>query len=242
LFRQLNDALPSTAHWPFDPWPTLREGDVEVEFRLLYEGRLPAASKADTRNVDKDRIRRVLSKQLAELFRTHPLLRTFHDRTQTIESLGNDVTERVRAFMKPGCSYSTIELTSRNFERCGQLYMPLIHSGHGIACSLEILFLRRDEPGNLIVGGGDLDNRIKVLFDALRLPQNCNEVLLAPDHDPNDPVFVLLEDDRLIVDLRVTSDRLLTPRGDGEHVNDVRLVIHVKTVILQAGLLSSYWS
>ena len=94
--------------------------------------------------------------------------------------------------------------------------------------------MRRDQPGNIIESGGDLDNRIKVLFDALRLPQNCDEVLPARDGQEDDPIFVLLEDDRLIVDVKVTSDRLLTPRLDGEHINDVRLVIHVKTIIVDA--------
>jgi hypothetical protein len=95
--------------------------------------------------------------------------------------------------------------------------------------------LRRDQPGNVIVSGGDLDNRLKVLFDALRLPQNCDEVLNVPVGQPDDgPIFVLMEDDRLIVDVKVASDRLLVPRIDGEHINDVRLIIHVKTVITDA--------
>lgn len=40
---------------------------VEVEFRLVYDGKLSAASRTESRNREKDRIRRVLSKQLKEL-------------------------------------------------------------------------------------------------------------------------------------------------------------------------------
>jgi hypothetical protein len=220
-------------HWPFDPWPDHSRG-TEVEFRLVYDGRLPAASRSETRNSDKDRIRRIFSKQLAELFATHPALKTWSDKDISAERLPPAASEQIRAHMKPGQMYSSIELSSLNYERCGKRYMPLITENSSIACSLDILFLRRDQPGNLIVSGGDLDNRIKVLFDALRLPRNCDEVLSSPEDREDEPVFVLLEDDRLIVDVKVTSDRLLTPRNDGEHINDVRLIIHVKTIIVDS--------
>jgi hypothetical protein len=35
---------------------------------------------------------------------------------------------------------------------------------------LNILFLRADIPGK-VVQSGDIDNRLKTLFDALRMPQ-----------------------------------------------------------------------
>ncbi len=41
-----------------------------------------------------------------------------------------------------------------------------------------------------------------------------------------------MEDDKLINDLTVTTDRLLTPQRNDESVHDVLLVIHVKTIIL----------
>jgi hypothetical protein len=206
-----------------------------VEFRLIYDGKLPAASRSDTRNVDKDRIRRVLSKQLAELFYTHPALKGWLEKDQTLDGMDDDVRANYETKLKRGESYSVVDLLSYKYERCGKRFVPLISSPYGIACSLHILFFRRDQPGNLIVSGGDLDNRIKVLLDALRLPQNCDEVL-APrlgDEDQS-PVFVLLQDDSLIVDLQVTSDRLLTPRVDGEHIHDVKLIIHAKTVIVDS--------
>jgi hypothetical protein len=204
-----------------------------VEFRLTYDGRLPAASRSETRNVDKDQIRRIFSAQLEELVGTHPALRRWHDKETTIERFEDEMQDWM-GFMQPGRKYSSIEIFSHKYERYGQRYMPLITDRHAVACSLDILFLRRDQPGNLIVSGGDIDNRIKVLFDALRLPQNCLEVLPPKSGPDEPPMYVLLEDDRLIVDVKVTTDRLLTPRSAEEHINDVRLVIHVKTVILDA--------
>ena len=75
------------------------------------------------------------------------------------------------------------------YARCGYRFMPLISDWFftGIPCSLDILFLRRDGPGSLVKHGGDIDNRLKVLFDALRMPDTCDEVCgdsPGPDEDP----------------------------------------------------------
>jgi len=49
-------------------------------------------------------------------------------------------------------------------------FVPIIHRPHEFSCTLEVLFLRREKPGNIIRNGSDLDNRLKILFDALRMP------------------------------------------------------------------------
>lgn len=81
----------------------------------------------------------------------------------------------------------------------------------------------------LIHSGGDIDNRLKVLLDALRIPAECSEIpdgtKKEADEDPY--FFCLLEDDVLITDLAVTTDTLLTP-CTSEAENDVQLVIKVK--------------
>ena len=63
-----------------------------------------------------------------------------------------------------------------HFAQFGFRWSPLIDERYGLACALDILFLRRDEPGNVIKSGGDIDNRLKVLFDALRTPANQSEI------------------------------------------------------------------
>lgn len=85
--------------------------------------------------------------------------------------------------------------------------------------------LRPEEPGNLITAGGDIDNRLKTLLDALRYPKNANEIPVdvLPDVDEN-PFHCLLEDDNLITGLSVTTDRLLQPAGP----NAVELLIAVQ--------------
>jgi hypothetical protein len=72
---------------------------------------------------------------------------------------------------------------------------------------------------------GDLDNRLKVLFDALRMPDMENE--LPEGAQPTDdqyPLFCLLQDDKLITAVRMESERLLdVPPGSPE----VKLAIRV---------------
>jgi hypothetical protein len=78
-------------------------------------------------------------------------------------------------------------------------------------------------------GSGDLDGRVKTLIDGLRLPQQLAEVPGGPLED-EDPFFVLLEDDRLIYDFAVTTDRLLVPPEPDEPYRDVVAIIgvHIK--------------
>jgi len=104
----------------------------------------------------------------------------------------------------------------------------------GLVCGLEILFLRRDDPGALIMKGGDIDNRIKTILDSLRIPENCDEVAGYYPMEGETPFFCLLESDSLVTDLNITTDRLLLPVEEGERRNEVILVIKVKTRIVSS--------
>jgi hypothetical protein len=84
-------------------------------------------------------------------------------------------------------------------------------------------------PGTIVTNGGDIDNRIKVLFDALCIPMGKHELGGAMPQDGEDPFYVLLEDDRLITRIGVTTDQLLIPVSLSGNVNDVVLVLTVKT-------------
>jgi hypothetical protein len=83
-------------------------------------------------------------------------------------------------------------------------------------------------PGS-VLQSGDIDNRLKTLFDAFRLPHSVDELggNLEPQAD-EDPFFCLLEDDKLITHVAVETDVLFQPTGDRFDPNDSRLVISVK--------------
>lgn len=202
---------PSFSRLNFASWP--KDRGEPLHFRLVYQGELPADTGAGgkTRRIEKHDIRKIFHKQLAEFWKQHNFLRTLRDHEQ----------------YESGQTYMH-DLSAR-FSRCGFKFAPLITKHLNLACELEILFLRRDAPGNLIRSGGDIDNRIKTLLDALRMPQNCDEVRgFAPEPDES-PFFCVLEDDSLITDIAITTDQLLVPVADGEHIHDVQLVVKVIT-------------
>jgi hypothetical protein len=95
-----------------------------------------------------------------------------------------------------------------------------------LVADLDILLLRPEAPGNIVTTGGDIDNRLKTLLDALRVP-SVQEIPkdLMPREDEA-PFHCLLEDDSLITSVRVQTDRLLEPtKGESEVV----AIIHVTT-------------
>lgn len=181
-------------------------GEDVMEFRLIYEGILLTASRSDTRATHKHAIRKKLHKQLAELWQVHPLLQKMS--TQRIPPDGLTYQEKL----------------ARRFERCGFHFVPLVSEEVEATCSLDILILRREPAGNVRF---DIDNRLKTLFDALRIPKDCDEVKAQPD-DSEKPFFCLLEDDSHITSISVTTDRLLTPVEIGRSEKEVFLVINVK--------------
>ncbi|MDB5472820.1 MAG: hypothetical protein JWP99_123 [Devosia sp.] len=78
---------------------------------------------------------------------------------------------------------------------------------------------------------GDIDNRLKTLFDALRMPDSKEELggYDKPGEDEA-PFYCLMTDDKLITKIAVETDRLLEPTAaDRENNdNDSRLVITVR--------------
>jgi len=195
-----------------------------MAFRLIYEGELLSRQAGDKTAVRKNKheIRKQLHPQLKQLWETDHRLRDI------AYSPPRDVQS------SSGVPLATIDVIAKKYERCGNGFVPLIESqdprilGHRYA-SLDILFLRREPPG-AIVRGGDIDNRIKTLFDALQVPEECSEITepLEPDEKP---MYCLLApgQDQLISEVRITTDVLLkSARGSSPHdLNQVTLVVQV---------------
>ena len=205
----------------YQPPPEIR--GHKMEFRLTYWGTLPSQSTADSRPKEKHAIRKIFHGQLKELWARHSVLRLMapvQEHPETGEPIRRyDQLAKFKLASKSGNIYS---------------FLPLIGEEYGISCSLDILFLRRDTPGNVVKYGGDIDNRLKVLFDAMRYPQNVSEMPSNPATPDEDPFYCVMEDDRFIDQLTVTTDRLLVPLTDDHNVNDVLLVIKVKTLVFDA--------
>jgi hypothetical protein len=88
-------------------------------------------------------------------------------------------------------------------------YVPLSWDSLGVACKLDILMLRPEAPGQTLIKGGDIDNRLKTLFDALRIPKPGETAERRGDEGGRNPFFCLLQDDSLINHISVATDLLL---------------------------------
>jgi hypothetical protein len=131
---------------------------------------------------------------------------------------------------KSGITHGTtlVEWLASQYSRCGYNFVPLVRSELSLICALNILFLRPDQPGD-VLSSGDIDGRLKTLFDALKMPKSADQLggYTSPGGD-EEPFFCLLEDDGLITHVAVETDMLLQPIGMNFEKNDARLIITVK--------------
>jgi hypothetical protein len=209
-----------------------------MRFRLTYEGELrssqrdPEKAQSDPLAAHKQKIRKVIHGQLKQLWQTNEFLRgsriekgELHIRPgQITGALGVGYTG-----VEPRPGIPLIDYIASNFHRDGYRFLPLVCEDFSLLCSLDILFLRRDFPAG-VISAGDLDNRIKTLIDALRMPYGASE--LRGNETPGvgeDPFFCLLEDDDLVTALSVETGMLLDSPSDGDGgAARVKLVISVE--------------
>ena len=183
-----------------------------ADFMLRYRGELTSNGNAK----QKGRIRRGISPQLEELCAVDPLFsaaRQVNVTRGTIEKgqlSPGPITENLFCVVNIG----------------GYDFIPIVGSLHKLVAELDIIFLRRGPRGSLIKHGGDLDNRIKTLLDALRMPHDVSELGEPPATQEGERLFCLLEDDALITKVSVDTFQLLEPAGVGRDT-DVDLLIHV---------------
>jgi hypothetical protein len=106
-------------------------------------------------------------------------------------------------------------------------FVPLITAEMNAVAELSVTLLRPEPPGGLITQGGDIDNRLKTLFDALTMPRHLSALPsgAAPEPDQT-PFFCLLEDDNLVIAVSVRTEQLLEPVCDSSLVD---VSIHVRT-------------
>jgi hypothetical protein len=192
-------------------------GERELEFSLTYDGPLPSCphNKEESKSDYKQNIRLEFAEQLARHWNGEPMLRNWKRQGLPLVSIVNR-----RAEVPPLAVNTNPHFVA---EMCGYGWTPLITRTNGLVCELSILLKRRSDPGELIVSGndgGDLDNRLKILFDALRMPLSEREVpgnMWGPGSDDRQRVdlVVLLEDDSLISKVTIEARRLNTvPKPD----------------------------
>ncbi len=90
-------------------------------------------------------------------------------------------------------------------------------------CQLDITILWPEELGVISGCGGDIDNRLKTLFDALQCPDINQVKPVKQSFVDKQPFFCLLENDKLITSVNIKTHTLLR----SENETDVSVLIHV---------------
>jgi len=168
-----------------------------MEFRLFYRGPL----KANGDKVHKHDLRLKFHPQLKRLWDVTPLKDNY---------LLFPIEEHMRADHKVG----------------NTIFVPVVTTKLDLVAQIEIVMLRPEEPGAIITKGGDLDNRLKTLFDALRKPKDLRELpgnYIPPSTE--ELIYCLLEDDALITGVAMITDRLLEYSSEDEVVLLIRVQV-----------------
>lgn len=227
---------------PLSYWESLRRLAEPLElmkFTLIYDGDLPSNG---SRAMYAGLIRNELHDQLADLWDSSVILRQLARTARTTPlHLGGGFfgggPPTFSSTQLPDYMGPIPPLMEGQTDLCAPIsrpaiscaFKPLIRHSLYLGCHIDILFLRHDEPFNLMKAGGDLDNRIKTLFDGLRMPDEVSEQgSVVPTADP---LCVLLQDDALISGFSVKTAKLLG--GSEKQKHRVRLTMDVTVKVLR---------
>ena len=157
-----------------------------MRFTLFFRGHVPSKGNAE----EKHRIRCEFHTQLKDLWTRPPL-------TGCSRLLDPDVGE--------------LSLIRHVHDFT---FAPLVAEHVGLVAELDVLLLWKARPGSIITAGGDIDNRLKTLLDALKVPTEKKDLpqSIAPQAGET-PFFCLLGDDRLLTRLNAETDRRLETDG-----------------------------
>ena len=206
-----------------------------MRFRLVYHGKLPATGNS-SKKPDKVRdIRDQFHPQLKFLWESHTSLKRLKETSIVSTHPGRDLSLTESPFHQAR-DLARFPMRDYEIDLCAPIadddktYIPLVRKSLSLNCRLNILFLRQEDPGELVLQGGDLDGRIKTLFDALRKP----DADIARKYPQQyDPLYCLLENDTLISGFDVDTDRLLFAKTSEE--SEAYLIIEAEVSVLDIG-------
>jgi hypothetical protein len=188
-----------------------------MKFTLIYDDELPAGGNSPKPEYAA-LIRNKLHVQLVDLWDRDILLRTLARTARTIPNPGAGFWVGRETVWSPSelpdWKGPIPPVAPGQTDFCAPLavpsvgnFIPLVRNSLYLACDLDILFLRHDDDLRILRDHGDLDNRIKTLFDGLKKPTTIEEQ--GGIHPSADPLYVLLEDDALIHSFSVRTGKLL---------------------------------
>jgi|HubBroStandDraft_1064217.scaffolds.fasta_scaffold53452_2 hypothetical protein len=178
-----------------------------MRFRMLFSGEIKAHKELDIKPPHKHAIRTYLSPQLERLWQTKEGLRRYASVTGAKARAARREQDSVGGVYCEENRLAGLEYLADFNKKQSTRFIPLIVPAFCLRCRIDVLLLRPEDTPNHILQSGDLDNRVKTLFDGMRIP---NDDALVDDGGTH---FVLLQDDSLISELSVVGDNLLTLPG-----------------------------
>ena len=210
-----------------------------MKFRLTYEGELrptqrePIDNQTNPLAAHKHQVRRRFHQKLKHLWAADRFLSRYRISPDN-PNIGDNrkaAADSMYAIWAPSEDKlrPLVDVVAARHSKFGYRFVPLVTEYFDLLCSLNILFLRHDVPGSAIQAG-DIDNRIKSLIDALRVPHNQTELVGddACPRDDEDPFFCLLQDDNQVSGFSVETDTLLDPPGPSGDDRNVKIVVTVE--------------
>lgn len=179
--------------------PDFHPERVAVEFRLTFDGCLMS-----TGNGSKPRHVHEVRRQF------HPQLKRFWQVNRFLQECRTDYLSFVPAAV------------IGEFE-----FQPLIGEKSQLLVGIEVLFLRAGIQG-AVVNNGDLDGRLKTLFDALAVPQHSQQLGSESPTEDERPFYCLAQDDRLFTHVDIETDELLQETKAGIDRNAARAIVTVR--------------
>jgi hypothetical protein len=215
----------------------IRKPDELVKFTLIFDGDLPSAGNKSQPG-PASVIRNVFHDQLADLWDTNVIFRQLARMARTWPRGYSAGSSEFPSPELPDYTFEKPELHPGQVDYCapipvpaaGASFIPIVRNSLYLNCAVDILFLRHEEPISLMRHGGDLDGRLKTLFDALKMP-NPKDPVYKGNPPTDDPLYVVLEDDSLISDFSVTSGRLLGRAAKKKR--EVRLTVDITIKVLR---------
>ena len=187
-----------------------------MEFILTYKGELKSGNKSRILE-HKHEIRKQFRDQLKVLWETSDVMKNYevNGAYNELEEVPRPIYARLEKDKGMRLLYECIK-EHEPFQINNFSFIPLVCKRFHLKCSLDILMMEQKSSG--VINNSDIDNRLKTLFDALRMPSD-QELKDARIEGKNlEPFYCLLEDDNLITSFLVKSENLLSATNQKNYV------------------------
>lgn len=153
-----------------------------MEYLIIYHGNLPSNGSKD----DKGKIREILNDQIKKIWDT----------------------DQYKNLMKSRQSNKKVKDMYVSVADIN--YLPMISSKIKLYCHIKIEYFSNRSPSEIFTDG-DLDNKLKTLFDGLRAITSKQEKTYEKE---NQLYYTVLEDDNLVKGLTIETHQIFSNDED----------------------------